>query len=378
MLNKMLQNSLSAEIVEAKACQARRMEIIGQLTGGVVHDFNNILTVITGTIDLLTEAVADRPDLAAIAGMIGEAAARGATLTSNLLAFARGQPSQPRDVDVALLLADAARLLRPTLGEQIEIGSRPDADVPPVLADPGQLMTAILNLAIMARDAMPRGGKLGFEARRTAAEEGRAGAGPEASAGSFVMVAVSASGHGPVAGDPERIFGDLGTIRDFIDRSGGHIEVSSEAGRGTSVTMYLPRAAGAVRSPVEDSGEGGDETVLIVEDDVLVRRYVVSQIRSLGYRVLAAGNASEAMALIDEGSKIDLLFTDVMMPGAVNGRQLAIEARNRRPSLKVLYTSGYNENAMVHEGGLDPGVLLLAKPYRKLDLAKMIRAALAG
>jgi CheY-like chemotaxis protein len=375
-LNEMLEKSLPAEAGQVQACQARRMEIVGELTGGALHDFNNILTVISGTIDLLAEAVADRPDLAAIAGLIGEAAARGAVLTSNLLAFARGQPSQPRNVDVALLLGDAARLLQPTLGEAIEISSKPGDDVPPVLADRCLLMTAILNLAIMARDAMPGGGKLGFEARRVA--EDCAGDDPAISPGDLVMIVVSASGHGAIAAQPEQVFAETGMIDDFIRQSGGHIEVGSDAGRGMSVKLYLPLVAAAAQAPVQGSGEGGDEAVLIVEDDALVRRFVVDQVQSLGYRVLAAGNASEAMALIDEGGEIDLLFTDVMMPGSMNGRQLAVEALNRRPSLKVLYTSGYAENVMVRNGCLDAGVLLLAKPYRRADLARMIRVALAA
>ena len=365
----MLEKSLPAEVAEAQVSRARRMEIVGQLTGGVVHDFNNILTVISGTIDLLAEAVADRPDLAAITTLISEAAARGASLTSNLLAFSCGQPSQPRDVDVASLLADAARLLRPTLGEQIAISSKPVAGVQLVLADPSQLMAAILHLAILARDAMPGGGKLSFEAGR---------ADLEISADDFVMIAVNASGYGSIADHPEPVFADLGVVEDIVRQSGGHLEVRSEAGSGTSVRVYLPRATAVAQPPDEADSERGDEAVLIVEDDALVREYVVGQVQSLGYRVLAAGNAREAMTLIDDGENIDLLFTDVMIPGPLNGHQLAIEAVGRRPLLKVLYTSGYADHALVQEGRLEAGVLLLAKPYRKVDLAKMIRAALAA
>jgi CheY-like chemotaxis protein len=357
------------------------MEIVGQLTGGVVHDFNNILTVITGTIEILAEAVADRPELAAIARLIDEAAARGADLTSHLLAFARGQPSQPRGVDVNALLVEAARLLRPTLGEQIEIDSMLATDVPPAWVDPSLLMTAILNLAILARDAMPEGGKLTLETRSAAAGESYASANGEVTAENYVMIAVNASGHGIFADHPDRAFVEIGMIKDFIRQSNGHIKVGSEAGRGTSVEIHLPRAAGLARSPAEDSGsahiERGGEAILIVEDDALLRNCVVTQAQSLGYRTLAAGNASEALAIIDSGEKIDLLFTDVVMPGTVNGRQLAIEALNRRPSLKVLYTSGYAKDAMTHDGRLDADVLLLAKPYRKVDLARMIRNALA-
>jgi CheY-like chemotaxis protein len=376
----MLQKSLPAEVAEARACQAQRMEVIGQLTGGVVHDFNNILTVITGTIEILAEAVADRPELAPIAGLIAEAAARGADLTSHLLAFARGQPSRPRDVDINGLLVDAARLLRPTLGEQIELDSLLASDVSSVLVDPSQLMTTILNLAIIARDAMPEGGKLTFATGSAIAGEGCAGADSAVPAAGYVVIAVNASGYGISDDHQDRVFVDLGMSGDFIRQCNGHIKVRSEAGQGTSAEIYLPRAAGFARSEDSDSAdiEGGDEAILIVEDDVLVRRYVVTQVQSLGYRTLAAGNASEALTIIDEGEKIDLLLTDVMMPGSINGRQLAIEALRRRPSLKILYTSGYSENALVHNGYLDAGVLLLAKPYRKIDLAKMIRTALAA
>jgi len=169
---------------------------------------------------------------------------------------------------------------------------------------------------------------------------------------------------------------DLGMIEDFIGQSNGHIDVRNEGGRGMSVRMYLPRTSGLVEPLAESPGEGGDEAILIVEDDTLVRRYVVTQVQSLGYRTLAAGNATEALTIIDNGGEIDLLFTDVMMPGSINGRQLAVEALNRRPSLKVLYTSGYAKNAMVQDGRLDSGVLLLVKPYRKVELAGMIRTAL--
>lgn len=368
-IQNMNRKSLPAEAAEAQAGRARRMEIVGRLTGGVAHEFNNILTVISGTIEILAEAVAHRPDLAAITKLIDEAAARGASLTSQLLAFSSGEPSHPRDVDVAGVLADAARLLRPTLGEQFEIHSTPVAGVQVVLADPSRLMAAILNLAILARDAMPRGGNLGFEAGR---------ADLYISAEDFVLIVVSVSGHVDIAAHPEPVFADLGMVEDVVRQSGGHLEVRSEAGRGTSVRIYLPRATALAQSPDEADSERGSEAVLIVEDDELVREYVVGQIQSLGYRVLAAGNAREAMALIDDGESIDLLFTDVMIPGPVNRRQLAIAAVGRMPRLKVLYTSGYADSALVQQGYLEAGVLLLAKPCRKVELARMIRAALAA
>jgi signal transduction histidine kinase len=254
-------NALPAEVAEAQAGRARRMEIVGQLTGGVAHDFNNILTVISGTIDILAEAVADRPDLAAITTLISEAAARGASLTANLLAFC-GQSSPPRDVDVAALLADAARLLRPTLGEQVAINAKPVVGVQLVLADPPQLMAAVLELGILARDAMPGGGKLSFAAGR---------ADLDISAEDFVLIAVTASGYGGIAEHSEPVFGELGMVEDVVRQSGGHLEVRSEGGRGTSVRIYLPRATAVAQSPDDADSERGDEAVL--EGNALVREY---------------------------------------------------------------------------------------------------------
>jgi CheY-like chemotaxis protein len=358
------------------------MEIVGQLTGGVVHDFNNILTVIIGTIEILAEGVADRPRLAAVAGLIAEAAARGADLTSYLLAFARGQPSPPREIDLNALLVEAARLLRPTLGEQIELDTVLATDVPSAFVDASQLMTALLNIAITARDAMPEGGKLSFETRAAVGAGSCSDDGGIVAAADHVVIAAHAAGYRISAEHLERAFGNLAATADFITRCGGHIKLRGESGRGALVEIWLPRAAGGARSPADDAGEarieGGSEAILIVEDDIMVRQYVVAQIQSLGYRTLDVGDAGEALAVIDRGEEIDLLFTDVVMPGSINGWQLAIEALNRRPSLKLLFTSGYAQRALVADRRLDPGALLLAKPYRKIDLAKMIRAALAA
>jgi signal transduction histidine kinase len=391
-----LQTFRQVEATESQIRHAQKMEAVGQLTGGIAHDFNNILTVITGTIEILAEAVADRADLASIARLIDGAAARGADLTAQLLAFARRQPLQPCAVDVNALLVDSARLLRSTLGEHIEIRSMLADNVAPALVDPSQLTTTILNLALNARDAMPKGGKLTLESQNVVLDESYAGASSEVTAGNYVMIAVTDSGCGIAAHHLDRVFEPFFTTKEvgqgtglglsmvygFIKQSNGHIKVYSEVGHGTTVKIYLPQAAGAVQPATENVEParmvGGDEAILIVEDDVLVRQYVVTQVQSLGYRTLAASGAVEALAIMDRGETIDLLFTDVIMPGAINGRQLAIEALQRRPSLKILYTSGYTEDTMVHHGQLDAGVLLLAKPYRKVDLAKMIRTALAA
>jgi PAS domain S-box-containing protein len=383
-----------ARETERQLRQSQKMDAIGQLTGGVAHDFNNILTVITGTIEILADAVADRPQLAAIARMIDDAAQRGAELTQRLLAFARKQPLQPRATDVNALVVEAAGLLRPTLGEQVEIEAVLKDDVWPALVDPSQLTTALLNLAFNARDAMPKGGQIMLETRNVDLDESYAAMHGEVTAGPYVMLAVSDSGIGMPAAVRDRIFEPFFTTKEagkgtglglsmvygFIKQSGGHIKVYSEDGHGTTIKIYLPRAAEyalpRIDAPACVEIEGGRETILIVEDDALVRNYVAVQLESLGYRTLAAGNAADGLALIDRGETLDLLFSDVIMPGSMNGRQLADEARRRRPSLGVLFTSGYTEDAVIHHGRLDPGVLLLAKPYRKSDLARMIRQAL--
>ncbi|WP_049812854.1 PAS domain S-box protein [Bradyrhizobium japonicum] len=384
------------QAAEAQLRQVQKMDSIGQLTGGVAHDFNNVLTVITGTIGILADAVADRPELAAITKLIDDAAERGAQLTKHLLAFARKQPLQPREIDVNALALEAAKLLHPTLGEQITIMPQLTEDAWPTLVDPGQLSTAILNLALNARDAMPDGGTLVLETRNIFLDDGYASMNPDVVAGSYVMIAVSDTGTGIPPDLMERVFDPFFTTKEvgkgtglglsmvfgFVKQTGGHIKIYSEEGHGTSVKIYLPRSSGVQETEYESLQNvpiaGGDEKILIVEDDALVRQYVVTQVKSLGYAALEAANAAEALTIIDADKGIDLLFTDIIMPGHMNGRQLADEAARRRPDLKTLFTSGYTENAIVHHGRLDSGVLLLAKPYRKSELAKMLRTALAS
>jgi PAS domain S-box-containing protein len=372
--------------------QAQKMDAVGQLTGGIAHDFNNILTVITGTIEILAEAVADKPQLAAVAKMIDEAAARGADLTQHLLAFARKQPLQPQETDINTLIVETARLLRPTLGEHVEIESMLESDAWPALVDPNQLATALINLALNARDAMPRGGKLTLETGNVHLDESYTVANSDVRSGPYVLIAVSDTGGGIPLAIREKVFEPffttkgagkgtglgLSMVYGFVKQSGGHIKIYSEEGHGTTIKIYLPRAAGVAVQAAELAPAvigGGHESILVVEDDGLVRDYVVAQLRSLGYSTCTAKNAAEALAIVDSPAALDLLFTDVIMPGIMNGRQLADEALRRRPSLKVLFTSGYTENAIVHHGRLDPGVLLLAKPYRKSDLARMVRRA---
>jgi len=387
------------DITERKAAQeqlrqSQKMDAIGHLTGGVAHDFNNILTVITGTVEILAEGVADKPPLAAIAKMIDEAATRGANLTQQLLAFSRKQPLQPREIDVNLLITETAKLLRPTLGEHVEIESILESDAWHAMADPSQLSTALLNLSINARDAMPDGGKLTFECSNVLLDEDYARVNPDAQPGSYVMIAVSDTGSGIPAAIRDRVFEPFFTTKEpgrgtglglsmvygFVRQSLGHIKIYSEEGHGTTIRIYLPRAVAQPQQASSASDDAtlprGQETILVVEDDDLVRDYVLAQLRSLGYATLAAQNAVVALALIDRGAPFDLLFTDVIMPGGMNGRQLADAVAKRRPGVKVLFTSGYTENAIIHHGRLDPGVALLAKPYRKRDLAQAIREAL--
>jgi PAS domain S-box-containing protein len=380
---------------EDRIRQAEKMEAVGQLTGGIAHDFNNILTVITGTIEILSEAVEKDPQLAAITRMIDEAAARGADLTQHLLAFARKQPLQPRETDVNTLIIDTARLLRPTLGEHIEIESVFGDETCVATVDPNQLATAILNLAINARDAMPDGGKLTLETGPAFLDENYASMHGDVQPGLYSLIAVSDTGTGIPAAILDKVFDPfftskgpgkgtglgLSMVYGFVKQSAGHIKIYTEEGHGTTIKMYLPPGTGAL--PAADAAtspavQGGHETILVVEDDRLVRGYVLAQLHSLGYVTLDAASGPEALALAEAGSEFDLLFTDVIMPGAMNGRQLANEVQKRKPGLKVLFTSGYTENAIIHHGRLDAGVLLLAKPYRKSDMALMIRKALAG
>ena len=380
--------------LEQRVRQSEKMEVIGQLTGGVAHDFNNMLTVITGTIDILAEGVADRPELAAIARLISDAADRGADLTAHLLAFARKQPLQPKQTNVTDVVHEASILLRQTLGEQVELEWKLADDAWPAIVDPGQLITAIMNLAVNARDAMAHGGKLTIETMNVRLDESYVDEHSEVAPGAYVMIAVSDTGPGIPAAIRDRVFEPFFTTKDvgkgtglglsmvygFVRQSGGHIKLYSEEGIGTTFKIYLPCAGDMVVEAADVPlvpMAGGHETILVVEDDSIVRSSVTTLLKSMGYDVVTAESGLDALALIDADTAFDLLFTDVIMPGAMDGRKLVDEVRKRRPSVKVLFTSGYTQDAMVHHGRLDPDVLLLAKPYRKTDLAMMIRKAIA-
>lgn len=385
-------DSTASRETERKLQQAQKLDAIGKLTGGVAHDFNNMLTVITGTSETLVDGLKDRPDLLAVARLIDDAAQRSADLVKHLLAFARKQPLQPRDIDVNETVADIAKLLRPTLGQQIEIRTALAKQELAAHIDPSQLANSILNMAINARDAMPNGGKLLLETESVVLDEAYAQANPDVRPGPYVMLAVSDTGSGMPQVVLEKAFDPFFTTKEagkgsglglsmvygFVKQSDGHIKIYSEPGHGTTIRLYLPPAhARPEHVPLAAAPvTGGSETILVVEDDAMVRNFVAAQLQSLGYKTIAAADGRSALALLDKGEQFDLLFTDVIMPGGMSGRDLAQTVTRLRPGTAVLYTSGYTDNAIVHHGRLDEGVLLLAKPYRKPELARMVRLAL--
>ena len=378
--------------MEEHVRQSHRLDAVGQLTGGVAHDFNNMLTVILGNAELLEEALERDVAHRELAEMIAGAARSAAELTKRLLAFARKQALNPIAVDSNQLIADMYPLLRRTLAANLEIELVAESDIWQALVDPAQLENAVLNLCINARDAMPGGGRLRIETKNVELDEDYAAGQVDVKSGRYVSITVTDTGCGIAPDVLRRVFEPFFTTKDkgkgtglglamvygFVKQSDGHISIHSESGHGTTVRMYLPRAAGD--SPHASAATGvfriihGTETILLVEDDEQVRRFALSQLKSLGYNVLQAQNGVEAMELIERNERIDLLFTDVVMPGGMSGRQLADAAVERRPGLKVLFTSGYNEDAIVHHGRLDQGVQLLPKPYRRRELAKRIRS----
>jgi PAS domain S-box-containing protein len=393
IINAFIRDITQKRAAEEQLIQAQKMESVGQLTGGIAHDFNNMLTVITGTIEILAEAVKDEPHLARIVTLISEAADRGTELTANLLAFARKQPLQPVEIDVNALVNEVGRLLSPTLGRQIEIKTALGGDVWPALVDPGQLSSALVNLAINARDAMPDGGTLTFATSNITLGGRVASADGVDRPDLYVVVEVTDTGTGVPEAIRDKIFDPffstketgqgtglgLSMVFGFAKQSGGNIEVDSEEGRGTTFRLYLPKADGdASQLPLEDDLQplGGTETILCVEDDASVRANVTTQLESLGYTVITASNAAEALAIVDGGAEFDLLFTDIVMRGKMNGKQLAERMRLRWPSLRVLLTSGYTDHTIIRDGRLVPDFFFLPKPYRRPQLARMLRRCL--
>jgi PAS domain S-box-containing protein len=385
----------SLESATAALNHSQKLEAIGKLTGGVAHDFNNVLQIIGGNLQLLRDAYAssrvatDRLELAL------DAVGRGAKLSSQLLAFARRQPLQPTVVNLARIVRDMGSMLVRAIGESIEIETIVGGGLWNTQVDRNQLENVVLNLAINARDAMNGYGKLTIELGNSSLDDQYVLSAPEVLSGQYVMLAVSDTGSGMPAEVIERAFEPFFTTKPegqgtglglsmaygFVKQSGGHIKIYSELGEGTTIKIYLPRsleseeeAPSRIKTPVV----GGTETILVVEDDQRVQVTVVDMLTQLGYRVLKANDAQSALTVIQSGVDIDLLFTDVVMPGPLRSPELARQARQLLPHLRVLFTSGYTQNAIVHGGRLDRGVELLSKPYGRDDLARKVRAVLGG
>jgi PAS domain S-box-containing protein len=382
---------------EQQLHQAQKMEAVGNLTGGLAHDFNNLLTIIISNLDLLKDDVVGNDIAGHRVEAILQASLRGADLTGQMLAFSRRQALQPKLVPINQLVSNTTRLLKRTLGADIQIEVRCAADLWPVLVDETQLQTALVNVAINARDAMGDGGQLQIAAYNACVGDAHAAMDPEVKAGDYVVIEVSDTGIGMPPEVLDRIFEPFFTTKDpgqgtglglsmvygFVRQSGGHVSVKSEPGAGTTFKLYLPRAPSShmsLAAPQSDSARRTvmplrSEVILAVDDDDDVRRAVVVQLQALGYQVVEAASASAALKILDGGQKVDLLFTDVVMPG-MNGKELAILARAKRPALKVLFTSGFPGGPSGAASELDTGDALLSKPYRREHLAKAIHQAL--
>ena len=384
---------LQAEIAQREAAesqlhQAQKMEAVGQLTGGIAHDFNNLLTAVLGNIELIEQGgVSDGERMRRLAGAARHAAERGATLTARLLAFSRRQTLRPQRTDVSQLVNATSELLRSTLGERITIETVFSDGLWPAFVDPNQLENTVINLALNARDAMPDGGTLKIETRNVILDEAFNTTHPDVEVGQYVMLAVTDTG----AGMPPEVIGrafepfyttkpegtglGLSQVYGFVGQSKGHITLDSEPGAGTSVKIYLPRLVGveepALRTPVATESAPMPATILVVEDDCDVREYIVSALTQLGYSVLEAGETSTALSVIEHHPEVDVLLTDVGLPG-INGGQLADEATRRNGTIKVLFTSGYARDTIVHNGVLDSGVELLSKPFTIDTLGRKI------
>ncbi|MCZ4093553.1 PAS domain S-box protein [Sinorhizobium psoraleae] len=379
--------------VEEQLRQAQKLEAIGQLTGGLAHDFNNLLTVLLGNAEVLVDRLSDDKDLRRLAEMTWAAAQRGSELVHRLLAFARRQALEPQVVDLNSLLDGLEALLRRTISQDIEIELLQPADLWKALVDPAQLETAILNLCINARDAMPCGGRLMIETANISLDEHLADWNADTAPGQYVVMTISDTGTGMEPHVLARAFEPFFTTKEagkgsglglsmvfgFAKQSNGHVKIHSQPGEGTTVKMYLPRAVQADKettsSPSRSKLPRGSETILLVDDNELVRTYAATQLANLGYKLVPASNGQEALDALREVSDIDLLFTDVIMPGRLSGRHLAEQARAIRPNLPILFTSGYADNG---QDNLGPGCHFLRKPYRSSELAVKVRLMLDG
>ncbi len=395
-LTDVRQAAEALEQTRAHLAQAQKMEAIGQLTGGVAHDFNNLLTAILGSLELLKlEGDQQHADFDRLMGVIQHAAERGATLTSRLLAFSRRQALMPRVTDLNRLVSNMSELLRQTLGEQITIEAVLAGGLWTTFVDQNQMESCILNLAVNARDAMPSGGKLTIETGNTYLDDDYAAAHDEVTAGQYVLVAVSDTGAGmteeelglafepfyTTKGEGKGTGLGLSQVYGFVKQSHGHVKLYSEQGHGTTVKIYLPRHTASAPVPTSSPKPAptaiphGVEGVLVVEDDEDVRRYSAEALSHLGYFVLQAPDAATALQMLEDQPRVAVLFTDIGLPG-MNGRQLADEAMRRAPGLKIIFTTGYARNAIVHHGVLDSGIYLLPKPFTIEGLARMVRNVL--
>ncbi len=394
------------EEAEATLRHAQKIETIGQLTGGIAHDFNNMLTVIMGNLDTVQRRMQNIEGAATLSRPIESAqqgARNAAKLTHRLLAFARQQPLEPEAIAINSLISGMSDMMSRIVGEQVRIETVLSAGLWPTFADANQLENSLANLIVNARDAMPNGGKLTIETSNIYFDETYVERFRDVKSGHYVMLSVTDAGTGIEKEKLERIFEPffttkgvgkgtglgLAMVYGFVKQSGGHIRVYSEVGLGTTVKIYLPRLAdnanmavvprAAPDAPIAASPRAKkDETILLVEDDPGVSEYAVSVLEDLGYRVLAAQDGTEGLASLKKAKRLDLLFTDVVLGGEMNGRQLADAVKKVKPRLPVLFTTGYTRNAIIHHGKLDDGVNLLNKPYTQRDLALKVRAVIDG
>lgn len=376
--------------------QATKLEAIGRLTGGVAHDFNNLLAVILGDAELLQERLRTLdPALRERADSIVDAVDKGAQLVQSLLSFARRQPLAPRPINVNQLIRDFAPLLRRTLGEDIDLAVELSPESCVALADGHQLETALLNLAINSRDAMARGGRLMIATRNQVVDRPAPGARSEIAPGDYVCVSIADNGCGIPRDYLSKVVEPffttkpvgkgsglgLSMVYGFAQQSGGHLAITSEVGLGTTVSLYLPRTgadhvSGAYDGEASDAMPRGTERVLLVEDDDRVRDTVLNLLSALGYTVVVAASGLDALAILKSGQRFDLLFSDIVLPGGMTGVEIAEQAKTLLPDVEVLFTSGYSDAALMHDGRLDPGVRLLQKPFRRGALARAVRAVL--
>jgi nitrogen-specific signal transduction histidine kinase len=393
----MIHDLTERQRVEQQLVQAQKMEAVGHLSGGIAHDFNNLLTVISGNTEFLIEALAPRPDLQEMAEHIMAAGTRGAELTQRLLAFSRRQILKPEEIDCNALIRETQGLLQRTLRADIEIRMSLHQNLSTAYADANQLESAILNLSLNAQDAMPNGGLLTITTDNMRLDDDYHDQHLEVRPGDYVMIAVSDTGEGMNAEVLSHVFEPFFTTKEvgkgsglglsmvygFVKQSNGHVGIYSESMLGTTVRLYLPAGKSSARTkPLRDAGDQQDalargrEIILVVEDDPFVRAYAVRTLQTLGYNVIAAFDAHDALSKLAGGHIPDMLFTDIVMPGNVNGWELAQRAAELLPSIKIMFTSGYALEALSHSGRLPADAPFLNKPYRKSDLAQLVRHVL--